>query len=69
MKSSDIYWGAVPWIGLQAIMVALVIAFPWTVTALLDKPISAEDISKVRIEIPQMEELPPSDFNSLGKPQ
>src|ERR1700693_1980438 len=28
VKSSDIYWGALPWIGLQAIMVALVIAFP-----------------------------------------
>ena len=28
VKSSDIYWGAVPWIGLQVIMVVLVIAFP-----------------------------------------
>ena len=28
VKSSDIYWGAVPWIGLQIIMVAIVIAFP-----------------------------------------
>src|SRR5207237_2065123 len=35
VKSSDIYWGALPWIGLQLIMVALVIAFPSTVTALL----------------------------------
>lgn len=69
VKSSDIYWGAMPWIGLQVIMVVLVIAFPWTVTALLDKPISAEDISKVRIEVPQLEELPPLDFNTLGKPK
>ena len=59
--------GRDPWVGLQLIMVALVIAFPWTVTALLDKPISAEDISKVRIEIPQMEELPPIDFNTMQK--
>jgi tripartite ATP-independent transporter DctM subunit len=58
VKSSDIYWGAVPWIGLQVIMVVIVIAFPSTVTWLLDKPISAEDISKVKIEIPQLEELP-----------
>ena len=29
VKSSDIYWGALPWVGLQAIMVVLVIAFPW----------------------------------------
>ena len=69
VKSSDIYWGAVPWIGLQIIMVVLVIAFPWTVTALLDKPISAEDISKFRIEIPPMEELPPIDFNTIEKPR
>ena len=38
VKSSDIYWGALPWVGLQAIMVVLVIAFPITVTGLLDKP-------------------------------
>jgi hypothetical protein len=50
-------------------MVVLVIAFPWTVTALLDKPISAEDISKFRIEIPPMEELPPIDFNTIEKPR
>ena len=28
VKSSDIYWGALPWVGLQVIMVVLVIAFP-----------------------------------------
>ena len=61
VKSSDIYWGAVPWIGLQVIMVVLVIAFPWTVTALLYKPFSAEEASKMRIEVPQIE-LPVLDF-------
>jgi len=65
VKSSDIYWGAMPWIGLQAIMVVLVIAFPSTVTALLDKPLNA-DLSKVRIDIPQIE-LPPLDFNEPSK--
>ena len=48
-------------------MVVLVIAFPWTVTWLLDKPISADDISKIKIEIPQMEDLPPLDFNTIGE--
>jgi tripartite ATP-independent transporter DctM subunit len=38
VKSSDIYWGAFPWVGLQLIMVAVVIAFPALVTTLLDKP-------------------------------
>src|SRR5215470_18059681 len=64
VKSSDIYWGAMPWIGLQAIMVVLVIAFPSTVTALLDKP-SNVDLNKVKIEVPQID-LPPLDF---GQPK
>src|SRR6185503_10514464 len=34
VKTSDIYWGALPWVGLQLIMVALVIAFPILVTGL-----------------------------------
>ena len=38
MKSSDIYWGSVPWVFLQLIMVAIVIAFPQSVTYFLDKP-------------------------------
>ena len=43
-------------------MVAIVIAFPVTVTALLDKPIDI-DLSKVRIVVPEIE-LPPLDFGS-----
>ena len=38
VKSSEIYWGAIPWVVLQLIMVAIVIAWPGLVTALLDKP-------------------------------
>ena len=67
VKSSDIYWGAVPWIGLQMIMVVVVIAFPSTVTWLLDKPITADDISKVRIIIPEVEMPPPLDFGPPAK--
>lgn len=37
VKSSDIYWGALPWVGLQLVMVLLVAVFPQTVTAFLDK--------------------------------
>ena len=65
MKSSDIYWGAVPWIGLQLIMVVLVIAFPVTVTGLLDKPLDV-DLSKVRIEVPQIE-LAAAGFRPTSK--
>ena len=38
VKSSDIYWGALPWVALQLIMVVVVAAFPALVTTLLDKP-------------------------------
>ena len=38
VKSSDIYWGALPWVALQLIMVVLVAAFPALVTTFLDKP-------------------------------
>ena len=40
VKSSDIYWGALPWIVLQLIMVVVVAAFPALVTTLLDKPVA-----------------------------
>ena len=65
VKSSDIYWGAMPWIGLQAIMVLLVIAFPVTVTGLLDKPANV-DLNKIKIEVPQID-LPPLDFGPPPK--
>ncbi|RTE90482.1 C4-dicarboxylate ABC transporter, partial [Bradyrhizobium sp. LVM 105] len=66
VKSSDIYWGAMPWIGLQAIMVAVVIAFPITVTGLLDAPRKV-DLDKIKIEIPEIELPPP--VSDLGQPR
>jgi hypothetical protein len=44
----------------------LVIAFPITVTGLLDKPVVV-DLNKVKIEVPQIE-LPPLDFGPPAKP-
>jgi TRAP-type mannitol/chloroaromatic compound transport system permease large subunit len=60
VKSSDIYWGSVPWVLLQLVMVGLVIFFPKIVTITLDKP-SGIDPNKVKIEIqaPSEEEPPP----------
>ena len=55
VKSSDIYWGAIPWVVLQLIMVAIVIFWPGLVTMGLDKP-SNVDPSKVKIEIQQIDE-------------
>jgi len=53
VKSSDIYWGALPWVGLQLIMVALVMAFPILVTGLLDRPVD-RDLNKIQIDVPLM---------------
>ena len=51
IKSNDIYLGAIPWVGMQMILVAIVIFFPQTVTVFLDKEVKI-DIDKVTIEIP-----------------
>jgi TRAP-type mannitol/chloroaromatic compound transport system permease large subunit len=51
IKSSAIYWGAIPWVVLQVIMVAIVIAWPGLVTAFLDKG-NDVDPTKIRIEVP-----------------
>src|SRR5882762_252781 len=55
IKSSAIYWGAIPWVVLQLIMVGIVIAFPQLVTAFLDKP-STVDPNSIQIEIPQADD-------------
>ena len=39
IKSSDIYWGAIPWVVLQLMLVIILIAFPEVVTTFLDKEI------------------------------
>jgi tripartite ATP-independent transporter DctM subunit len=65
VTTGQIYWGAVPFVVIQCIMVGLVIAFPAMVmhykgTGPLIDP------SKVKIEIPQLEP-PPLDFSEPGK--
>jgi tripartite ATP-independent transporter DctM subunit len=62
VKSSDIYWGALPWVGLQLILVALVILFPWTVTVLLDKPVNV-DLKTIHFQAPPADDSgPPPNF-------
>ncbi len=56
VTTAQIYWGAVPFVCIQAIMVGLVIAFPGMVTAGLDKG-NGVDPNKVKIEI----QAPPAD--------
>jgi tripartite ATP-independent transporter DctM subunit len=66
IKTSDIYWGAIPWVFLQVILVIIVIYWPGSVTYWLDKD-SGVDASKVRIDIPPPAfpsplDLPPPKF-------
>ncbi|WP_332776196.1 TRAP transporter large permease [Polaromonas sp.] len=51
VHSSDIYLGAIPWVLMQLVLVAIVIFVPQTVTVFLDKP-EVVDLDKVKIEAP-----------------
>jgi len=58
VTTGQIYWGAVPFVVIQVIMVAVVIAFPGLVTGSLTK--STADPSKVEFN------LPPADYGHPG---
>ena len=60
IKTSDIYWGAIPWIGTMVILVAIVIFWPSSVTYWIERSTNI-DPSKVKIEI-QMPDMPPLNF-------
>jgi len=51
VTTGQIYWGAVPFVIIQVIMVGIVIAFPGLVTGNLDK--GTVDPSRFKIEIPE----------------
>ena len=51
VSTGDIYRGAIPFVGLQLVMVALVIAFPGMVTGNVEKA-KKFDLNKIRIEMP-----------------
>lgn len=69
VKSSDIYWGAVPWIVLQLMLVVIVIFWPTSVTYFLEAP-KAVDMNEVNrtlqdLKIPGIDDIPPP----LGLPE
>ena len=51
VKTSEIYWGAIPFVFIQILMVGLVIVFPQMVTFGLDKTV-AVDLDTIKIEVP-----------------
>ena len=57
VRSSAIYWGAIPWVVLQLIMVAIVIFWPGLVTAFLDKG-PTMDPGKMEIQAPESYDQP-----------
>jgi tripartite ATP-independent transporter DctM subunit len=61
VKTPDIYWGAIPWVFLQVILVAIVIFWPESVTYWIDKG-TIKDPSKIQIEVPLPDAPPPLDF-------
>ena len=69
VTTGQIYWGAVPFVVIQVVMVALVIAFPSMVTSSLEK--STVDPSKIQIDIPptEGEQAPPPDFGGPSQEQ
>jgi TRAP-type mannitol/chloroaromatic compound transport system permease large subunit len=71
VTTGQIYWGAVPFVVIQLIMVALVIAFPKMVTGSVIK--SSVDPTKIEMKIPSSdydqvpEDRPPPDFGAPEK--
>jgi tripartite ATP-independent transporter DctM subunit len=65
VTTGQIYWGAVPFVVIQVIMVLLVILFPAMVMHYKGAA-STIDPDKVNIEIPQID-LPPIEFGQPGK--
>src|SRR5439155_21498738 len=65
VTTGQIYWGAVPFVVIQVIMVLLVITFPQMVMHYKGTA-STVDPNTIKIEVPQIE-MPPLDFGQPPK--
>ncbi|MBZ4023003.1 C4-dicarboxylate ABC transporter [Rhodobacter sp. TJ_12] len=65
VKTSHIYWGAVPFVFIQIVMIAIVITFPQMVMHYKGKPV---DVSNVEITLPSMPGLGGGLDGGLGAP-
>ena len=66
VKTTEIYWGAIPWVALQVILVVIVIFWPGSVTYWISRG-TGIDPSKINIEIPQPDAPPPLDLGDAPK--
>ncbi len=64
VRTTDIYWGAVPFLGIQILMVILIIAFPGLVSWGLDAPLS--DHTPTEITVPDQGGSSLLDSNDFG---
>ena len=67
VKTSDIYWGAIPFVCIQIVMVALIIAFPQMVTGGIEK-VKAVDINAVEIVLPETNYDEPAPLEEESEP-
>ncbi len=73
VRTSDIYWGAIPFVVIQLVMVALIILFPALVTVGLDRPIHSGEPASVQMLAPPDDrggsgsDAPPEDAAELFK--
>jgi hypothetical protein len=74
IKTSDIYWGAIPFVCIQILMVAIVIAFPGIVTSHVSQAAgvisgSGSDEIRRQLDAPASPEAPAADgADSASKP-
>lgn len=67
VTTGQIYWGAVPFVCIQIIMVGLVIAFPEMVTGMLDRG-SGVDPNTIQIELPMDPSGNENPYATQGEP-
>ncbi len=67
VTTGQIYWGAVPFVLIQIIMVALIISFPGIVTGGIAKK-QAVDIRNIQIEVPEEEPQAPGEPGAGDQP-
>jgi tripartite ATP-independent transporter DctM subunit len=64
VKSSQIYWGAIPWVGLQLILCAIIIFFPGVVTSFVPGTHLANPASiDIQMPAPEPDEGAPAQIN------